>query len=49
MAEWEPLAAGSVHQRVWRLVEAEPAAIATKHEGELAAFRVVKVLSPTTQ
>jgi hypothetical protein len=34
---------------VWRLVEAEPAAIVSKHEGELAAFRVLKVTSATTQ
>jgi hypothetical protein len=30
-------------------VEAEPAVVATKHEGELAALRVVKVTSATTQ
>lgn len=30
-----------VHERVWRLVEAEKTTIATKHEGDLAAYRVL--------
>ena len=29
-----------VHQRVWRLVDAEPVSVATKHEGHLAGYRV---------
>ncbi len=45
----EVLISPALHQRVWRVVEAEPAAIVTKHEGELAAFRVVKALTTTTQ
>ena len=31
----------AVHERVWRLVEAEATTIATKHEGDLAAYRVL--------
>ncbi|MGA1999664.1 MAG: adenylate/guanylate cyclase domain-containing protein [Terriglobales bacterium] len=30
-----------LHERVWRLVEAEKTTIATKHEGDLAAYRVL--------
>ena len=30
-----------LHERVWRLVEAEATKIATKHEGDLAAYRVL--------
>ena len=30
-----------LHERVWRLVEAERTTIATKHEGDLAAYRVL--------
>ena len=30
-----------VHERVWRLVEAEAATIATKHEGDFPAYRVL--------
>ena len=30
-----------VHERVWQLVEAEAAMIATKHEGDLAAYHVL--------
>jgi adenylate cyclase len=31
----------ALHERVWRLVEAEATTIATKHEGDLAAYRVL--------
>jgi hypothetical protein len=34
---------------VWRLVQAEPASIATKHEGGMPAFRVVGVTSASTE
>jgi class 3 adenylate cyclase len=30
-----------VHERVWRLVEAEATTIATKHEGGLPAYKVL--------
>jgi hypothetical protein len=32
-----------LHERVWRLVEAEKTTIATKHEGDLAAYRVLSL------
>ena len=44
----EVLISPARHRRAWRLVEAEGADIATKHEGELAAFPVVKAPTPTT-
>jgi adenylate cyclase len=31
----------ALHERVWRLVEAEKTTIGTKHEGDLAAYRVL--------
>jgi adenylate cyclase len=37
----EILISPEVHERVWRLVEAEVTTIATKHEGDLAAYRVL--------
>jgi adenylate cyclase len=36
----EVLISRALHERVWRLVDAEPVSIATKHEGKLAAYRV---------
>jgi adenylate cyclase len=36
----EVLISPEMHERVWRFAEAEPASIETKHEGELAAYRV---------
>jgi len=39
----EVLISPDVHQRVWRLVEAEPVSVATKHEGSLAAYRVARL------
>jgi hypothetical protein len=30
-----------LHERVWRLVEAEATSITTKHEGEMRAYRVL--------
>ena len=32
-----------VHQHVWRMVDAVPTSIPTKHEGELAAYRVIGI------
>jgi adenylate cyclase len=32
-----------VHQRVWKLVHAEPTTISTKHEGDLPGFRVIRL------
>ena len=32
-----------LHERVWRLVEAEKTTIATKHEGDLTAYRVLSL------
>jgi adenylate cyclase len=39
-----------LHQRVWKMVRAEPASIPTKHEGNLPAFRVLgcKEMAPKT-
>ena len=31
---------GQIYQRVWNLFQAEKVSIQTKHEGELAAYRV---------
>ena len=39
----EVLISPEVHERVWRLVEAEATTIATKHEGDLAAYRVLSL------
>ena len=36
----EVLISPDVHERVWRLVEAEPTSIKTKHEGDFPAYRV---------
>ena len=36
----EVLISPAVHSRVWKVVQAEPATIITKHEGALPAFRV---------
>jgi adenylate cyclase len=36
----EILISPEVHRRVWRLVQAEPKMIPTKHEGELEAYRI---------
>ena len=36
----EILISPEVHQRVWRMISAEKVSIATKHEGELSAYRV---------
>jgi len=36
----EVLISPEVHQRVWKIVQAEKTAIKTKHEGDLAAYRV---------
>jgi len=41
----EVLISPEVHQRVWKLVQAELTTVATKHEGELPAFRVSKLRS----
>ena len=35
-----------VHQRVWRLVEAESLPVATKHEGTLPGYRVAVGAEP---
>ena len=40
MAE-QVLISPEVHERVWRLVEAEATTITTKHEGEMRAYRVL--------
>jgi adenylate cyclase len=37
-----------VHQRVWKLVRAEPMSIPTKHEGDLPAFRVLECKEGST-
>lgn len=39
----EVLISPELHQRVWRLVDAEPATIGTKHEGDLRAFRIKRL------
>jgi adenylate cyclase len=39
-AENEVLISPEMHEHVWRLVDAEQTAIATKHEGDLIAYRV---------
>lgn len=36
----EVLVSPEVHQRVWKMIQAESRPIQTKHEGDLAAFRV---------
>jgi hypothetical protein len=32
-----------VHAHVWRVVQAEPTTIATKHEGDLQAYRIERL------
>jgi adenylate cyclase len=41
----EILISAEVYQRVWGIVEAEQTSIATKHEGELPAFRIKRLKS----
>ena len=36
----EVLISQAMHERVWRMVDAEPAAVPTKHEGDLPGYRV---------
>ena len=45
----EILISEDVYQRVWDIVEAEQTSIATKHEGELPAFRVNRLKSDGTE
>lgn len=42
----EILISPEVHQRVWRMTSAEKVSIATKHEGELSAYRVKGISAP---
>jgi adenylate cyclase len=44
----EVLISPAVHQRVWRLVEAEAVSVATKHEGQQPAYRVHRIPDDTT-
>jgi class 3 adenylate cyclase len=39
----EVLISPEIHERVWKLVSAEPVSIATKHEGDLQAYRVTRI------
>ncbi|MFB3818197.1 MAG: adenylate/guanylate cyclase domain-containing protein [Candidatus Methylomirabilales bacterium] len=39
----EVIISPEVHQRVWKIVQAEPTTIPTKHEGDLSAFRVTRL------
>lgn len=39
----EILISPDVHQHVWRMVDAIPTSIATKHEGDLPAYRVIGI------
>jgi adenylate cyclase len=41
----EVLISPEIHERVWKLVSAEPVSIATKHEGDLQAYRVTRIRS----
>ena len=43
----ELLISPEVHQRVWRMVEAEQIAIPTKHEGDLTGYRVRALRAPS--
>jgi class 3 adenylate cyclase len=39
----EILISPEIHERVWKLVSAEPVSIPTKHEGDLQAYRVTRI------
>jgi len=39
----EVLISPEIHERVWKLVSAEPVSIPTKHEGDLQAYRVMRI------
>jgi adenylate cyclase len=39
----EVLISPELHQRVWRIADAEPMSIPTKHEGDLSAYRVQRI------
>jgi adenylate cyclase len=39
----EVIVSRDVHQRVWKIVQAEMTTITTKHEGDLAAYRVTRL------
>ena len=44
----EVLISPEVYQHVWRMIEAEPTIIATKHEGDLQAYRVKRLRTAAT-
>ena len=39
----EVLISPELHQRVWKIVQAVPTTIKTKHEGDWSAFRVISI------
>ena len=39
----EVLLSPEVHEHVWRVVQAAPTTIATKHEGDLQAYRIERL------
>jgi len=39
----EILASPQVHQRVWELVDAEKTTVSTKHEGDVVAYRILRL------
>lgn len=39
----EVLISAELHQRVWNITDADPISIATKHEGDLPAYRVKRI------
>ena len=41
----EVLISPELHQRVWKIVQAVPTTIKTKHEGDWPAFRVISIKS----
>jgi adenylate cyclase len=47
-AKGEVLISPEMHQHVWHLVEAEQTKIATKHEGNLAAYRIHRFKTDST-